>query len=411
MHHLLLLLLLPAVSSSSCSSDLFFLRPPGGTSLLARTSACPGTIIASHVKFLACPEQPGAKEETRVHLEEGVAHLDNLHPHSLYLVKLKRDGEVVVATNTTTRPAWPEGGPIVTLVSASATSLKFTWPRVDLECKKHRSQLGSIQYIVKAALSGKKLKTGSLELTSTEVELEELQPSTNYSITFHITRDDGKWNGEDGKILKVATLPLSLLPPHLILLLPPLAIVLLGLLLLQLVRLARRTKQKVQFKRDVKRYLQEEQVNLSHRGSISSSQATTATYVVDEPTYAVIAPKPRITIDPLPELPERRRRQDKAPVVKVLTDLENVEDVNSAGVVGGSLENVNVVRESSLVEGQKEIGYVWVTKPRAVADDEQLSGRPGYSRANFGRLPLNDDRDEIDMHVNISVASYIASTK
>merc|ERR1712012_657186 len=160
------------------------------------------------------------------------------------------------------------------------------------------------------------------------VELEELQPPTNYSITFHITRDDGKWDGEDGTILKVATLPLSLLPPHLILLLPPLAIVLLGLLLLQLVRLARRTKQKVQFKRDVKRYLQEEQVNLSHRGSISSSQATSATYVVDEPTYAVIAPKPRITIDPLPELPERRRRQDKAPVVKVLTDLENVEDVN-----------------------------------------------------------------------------------
>ena len=106
-----------------------------------------------------------------------VAHLDNLHPHSLYLVKLKRDGEVVVAMNTTTRPAWPEGGPLVTLVSASATSLKFTWPRVDLECKKHRSQLGRIQYIVKAALSGKNLKTGSLELTSTEVELEELQGS------------------------------------------------------------------------------------------------------------------------------------------------------------------------------------------------------------------------------------------
>merc|ERR1711963_587095 len=107
-----------------------------------------------------------------------------------------------------------------------------------------------------------------------------------------------------------ATLPLSLPPPHLLLLLLPLAIVLLGLLLLQLVRLARRTKQKVQFKRDVKRYLQEEQVNLSHRRSISSSQATTATYVVEEPTYAVIAPKARITIDPLPELPERRRRQD-----------------------------------------------------------------------------------------------------
>ena len=41
-----------------------------------------------------------------------------------------------------------------------------------------------------------------------------------------------------------------------------------------------------------------------------------------------------------------------------------------------------------------------------------IKGRQGYSRANFGALPLNQDGDEIDMctlnliYVNLSMSSY-----
>ena len=234
----LLLLLLPScllLASSSCPPDLFLLRPPGGTSLLARTSACPGSVTATHLEFLACPGQPGTKEEERVELEEGVAHLEHLHPHSLYLVKLERGGEVVREENITTRTALPDGGPIVSIASVSTTSLMFTWPRIDIECKNHRSQLGRIQYILKTEVAGgETVREGRLELTSTNLELSELEPATSYHLSLHLTRTDGRWESGGGSKVEATTLPLAhrLLPPHLLLLLLPPVIVLLGLLVL-----------------------------------------------------------------------------------------------------------------------------------------------------------------------------------
>ena len=101
---------------------------------------------------------------------------------------------------------------------------------------------------------------------------------------------------------------------------------LLGLLVLLLVRLARRTKQKVQFKKDVKRYLQEESVNLSYRASSSSSQATSATYILEEPTYAVIPPKPRETIDPLPDVPGELTKEESGTISTMYTEEEMIRN-------------------------------------------------------------------------------------
>merc|ERR1719264_1492253 len=213
----LLLLLLPsclALASSSCPPDLFLLRPPGGTSLLARTSACPGSVTASHLEFLACPGQPGTKEEERVELEEGVAHLEHLHPHSLYLVRLERGGEVVREKNITTRAALPDGAPIASITSISSSSLMFAWPRIDMECKKQRSQLAGIRYILKTDSSEEIVREGRLELTSTNLQLSELEPATRYSLSLHLARSDGRWDSGAGRKVKATTLPLSHLPPQ-----------------------------------------------------------------------------------------------------------------------------------------------------------------------------------------------------
>ena len=210
---------------------------------------------------------------------------------------------MVKEQNVTTRAALPDGAPIASITSISSSSLMFGWPRIDMECKKQRSQLAGIRYILKTESSEEIVREGRLELTSTNLQLSELEPATRYSLSLHLARSDGRWDSGAGRKVEATTLPLSHLPPHLLLLLLPLVIVLLGLLVLLLVRLARRTKQKVQFKKDVKRYLQDESVNLSYRASSSSSQATSATYILEEPTYAVIPPKPRETIDPLPDVP------------------------------------------------------------------------------------------------------------
>jgi len=398
---LLFLLFLPCLLASSCPPDLFLLRPPGGTSLLARTSDCPGIIKAYHLQFLACPDQPGTEEEERVELGEGVGHLEHLHPHSLYLVRLERGGKVVKEQNITTRAALPDGGPIASISSVSTSSLMFTWPRIAMECKNYRSQLTAIRYILKTEPMEEIVREGRLELTITNLEFSELEPATSYSLGLHLARSDGRWDSGTGMTVKATTLPLSHLPPHLLLLLLPLVIVLLGLLVLLLVRLARRTKQKVQFKKDVKRYLQEESVNLSYRASSSSSQATGTTYIVSEPTYAVIPPKPRETIDPLPEVPRAEElAKDEACTISTM----NKEDGPRSSVQRESeLGNVQVVREAS-----KEVGYVWVEGWRLPGKDSDEDG-DGYLRANFGRPPLTEERDDSHEIVDIPAVSYITS--
>jgi len=405
LHLLLLLLLLPCLLASSCPPDLFLLRLPGGSSLLARTSACPGSIKAYHLQFLACPDQPGTKEERRVELDEGVGHLEHLHPHSLYLVRLERGGKVVKEQNITTRAALPDGAPIASITSISSSSLMFGWPRIDMECKKQRSQLAGIRYILKTESSEEIVREGRLELTSTNLQLSELEPATRYSLSLHLARSDGRWDSGAGRKVKATTLPLSHLPPHLLLLLLPLVIVLLGLLVLLLVRLARRTKQKVQFKKDVKRYLQEESVNLSYRASSSSSQATSATYILEEPTYAVIPPKPRETIDPLPDVPGELTKEESGTNSTMYTEEEARSPVQRESESG----KVKVARERSAGEASKEVGYVWVAGSRLLAKESVEDG-DGYLRANFGRPPLGEVRDESHEIVDIPAVSYITST-
>ena len=416
-----LLLFLPCLLAFSCDPDLFLLRPPGGTSLHA-TSSCPGSITASHLQFLSCPDQPGTKEEKRVELKEGVAHLEHLHPHSLYLVRLERGGEVVREENITTRAALPDGGPVASIASVSASSLKFTWPRIDIECKKHRSQLGAIRYILKTKPEGEIIREGQLELSSTTLELSELEVDTSYSLNLHLARTDGRWDGRAGSKVDATTLPLShRFPPHLLLLFLPVAIVLLGLLVLLLVRLARRTKQKVQFKKDVKRYLQEESVNLSYRASSSSSQGTRVSYMVEgleeptmeeptmeEPTYAIIPPRPRETVDPLPELPGGEPARKEAG--------------SKSKMCCSMLTNMKVTRETSVGERSKEVGYIWMAGsrifPKEKVEEEKEKESDGYLemeeyddegdgylRANFGHPPLKED--EI---VDIPAVSYVTKT-
>ena len=408
MLHLLLLLRLSCLLASSCPPDLFLLRPPGGTSLLARTSACPGSIKAYHLQFLACPDQPGTREEEKVELDEGVGHLEHLHPHSLYLVRLERGGEVVKEQNITTRAALPDGGPIASIASVSTSSLMFTWPRIDIECKKQRSQLAGIRYILKTDPNEEIVREGRLQLTTTDLELSELEPATSYSLSLHLARADGRWDSGSGRKIDVTTLPLSRLPLHLLLLLLPIVIVLLGLLVLLLVRLARRTKQKVQFKKDVKRYLQEDSVNLSYRASSSSSQATSATYIMEEPTYAVIPPKPRETIDPLPEVPEAELTKHEAGTISTLYKEEARSSVQRETFSG----NVQLARERSVGEGSKEVGYVWVAGSKTLAEEENAEDEDGegYLRANFGRTPLKEVGDESHDIVGIPAVSYIRST-
>merc|ERR1712233_217545 len=238
---------------------------------------------------------------------------------------------------------------------------------------------------------------GQLQLKTTNLEFSELEPATTYSLSLHLARADGRWDSGSGRKVDATTLPLSRLPLHLL----PIVVVLLGLLVLLLVRLARRTKQKVQFKKDVKRYLQEESVNLSYRASSSSSQATSATYIVSEPTYAVIPPKPRETIDPLPEVPRAEvLTKDEACTISTM----NKEDGARSSVQRKSeLGNVQVEREAS-----KEVGYVWVEGWRLPGKDSDEDG-DGYLRANFGRPPLGEEREDSHEIVDIPAVSYITS--
>jgi len=125
-----------------------------------------------------------------------------------------------------------------------------------------------------------------------------------------------------------------------------------------------------------------------------------------QPTYAVIPPKPRETIDPLPEVP------DDEQVTKTEALSVYKEDARSSVQrrTCSELGNVKVPRERSLGEGSKEVGYVWVAGSKILAKKEEEEEEEGYLQANFGRPPLREDKDESHEIVDIPAVSYITST-
>ena len=70
---------------------------------------------------------------------------------------------------------------------------------------------------------------------------------------------------------------------------------------------------------------------------------------------------------------------------------------------------MEVAQERSVGETSKEVGYVWVGGSRLLARESDEDG-DGYLRANFGRPPLGEVRDESHEIVDIPAVSYVTST-
>lgn len=307
--------------------------------------------------------------ERELELEDGLAHLENLEPHSIYLVRLERGGEVVAEQEVTTRQALPSLVLEAKMSSASSSRLSFVWEKVARRCREHRGVLGGVHYTLHKNGSHEVVAEGEVKVNTTRLEVEGLQPATSYSLELHLTRQDGRWEAGGGSKLLASTLP-QRDPPSLLLLLLllPAVLVLLGLLIQLLLRCTRRRRKKQRFQKEIQQYLEEEGGHqyLRPRSSCSSSSGTTTTYVTPEPEYATIQPRPRGTVDPLPPTPRRYQ--------VVVAEVEVVPGANHSHLV----DTMAIVAEIDQEDKLEKTG----TTQAALVDEVE-----GYSKADFGRPP------------------------